>query len=821
MPVAFEGNVGTASAGLTEMNALQNDGSGARGGARCDEAAASAAAPGYTFTPRHLTDEEGTDVLAQEVLELLERMRVDLNQLKSSVDLRESTERTMSHAAARYLMASRWAAEQRKASGTPSPQRPLPGSGFFFVPMATAPVRSLTLRGDTCAATSPPPPPKQLQPSRYRPVDTAPPWNASTSLQGGEKGVVPKTPDECRTVRDRLPPPPPTRVRHQQEIGGDAETLNVACASLAWPVALITDGVNDDPNTVANVSRMDDIQVRDFLRRLNIVGMELAETEGHIDDPVLNGVALRRLVAIALKCDGGEANTYSPDFVLKPKTIDDVRLNYVTALNMLRGAEKTTSFCIPRECRLIRPESVIVRGDSALLFLLMRTVISGFLPTNLEHLWAEPAVTWQPDPLQGSYAPSAMRSLELAVCSFLFSQDVLPDPVAHQLPSDDKIVPNALNAPFLSPQRRHWCIRREEFPSLYIPSVFPFLTNGTTLCDLVEGLTGSHIPVHRNPRVKLNCIENIQSAFTELWKYCPVRMSSFFIDAPHRVFYGDRRYILLLLEDIMRLVDGAPPRRHAPRPTDAPYLGSRHLLHVARGGLPLSPKRPSLVSSSTMPLCHPSDSLVRQSVANEEGEPKPRSPEPQTVLRCVIASPLSASRVANLAAPHTGISTDPAPHSGESVAVSGVVSSVPLAMLSGLDFTKEDVETARGWLVAVLGSDFRYTAADHSFFISGQDLQLQEPSLVFSDGVVLAHLIRTLERRRCAQLESIEVRAKAAAAKRRNIRKCVSFLQTERRILLEVPLLDEILFTGDLRGVLYVTQCLKNTYRHALRTHIA
>ncbi|RNF11870.1 hypothetical protein TraAM80_00706 [Trypanosoma rangeli] len=790
------------------MSTWRGDGVGERGVSY--QKGLVAAASGCIFRPRQLTGEEGTDVIAQETRELLEGIRVDLSQLKGSVDLRENTERLMSLKAARQLIAYKCmldTAEQQTENATASQQ--IPHAGFFFVPMAMAPMTRLTICDYQERVT-------QRQTSKLERIDAAPPqdpppWNSSTSLQSSEKATGEKISGGSVSVQHRSLIPTARMVSAANTLHASSGEENCLKQSSS-PKEHGTDGT---PDEMLFVSRLDEMWIRDYLRRLNIVTRDSTELEERIDDPVLNGVALRHLVDVALKRERKDGGVMRPAIVLRPKNLDDVRLNYVSALNLLRAAEKNATFEIPKECRLIRPEGVIVRGDSAALFTLMRTVVDTYLPTNCEQLWSASPMTWQTYPDGGSYAASAMSSLELAVCAFLCSLNILADPVLHQLPPDDAVVPNALMAPFLPPQRKLWQVRTDGFSSLYIPSVFPFLTNGTALCDVVAEVTGNRLSVHRNPRVKSNCMENIQAAFTELQKYCPVKMSPFFLDAPECVFYGDRRYILLLLEDVMRMANGVVPRRRAPCSSDTPYLGGQppsEVLHVPM----TQASRPSFSTSLPEVRAHQclAESAAWQSArvsGNEEGLRHPDDFTP----RCVIASPLSGRRGAVCTSLTKRASPSSAPLGEANVTVSTL--NAPVAIMSGVEYTEDEVELLRKWLIAVLGSDFHYTAADHSFSVSCRDLQLSGNSLIFSDGVVLAHVIRVLERRRCVELDSLEMHAKATASKRRNIRKCVSFLQTEKRTLLNVPLLDEILLSGNRLGVLYVVHCLKSAYRFAVR----
>nr|CCC93623.1 conserved hypothetical protein [Trypanosoma congolense IL3000] len=750
------------------------------------------------YKPRVASDGDGSDLLIHETLNLLERMRVDLSHLKESTDLRESTERSMLQRAT-YGLARKQPFGRKCTGGCLTPQRVYYGGTLLF-PLPTAPMTSFVLNGvSTCVTKCPP----KEQTSAAHTTSEGTPLNKPPRLPVEPNQPVHKAPSGADRQRQVTPVKATPKRRSTKKVSSPE------CIDFEATTEVPTELSNNSDDEGQGTTNCDEGRIRDYLRRLNIVGIEVGDFDEPLNDPVLNGDALRRLVHLVEHFIKQGDEEVAPLHVAHPKCIDDVRLNYKAALSALRSIQKAGEIRLPHGYRNIRPENIFVGGDSRSLFLLFQSIIEACLPVSCEKLWSHPSLTWQTDPIAASYSPSAMRTLERAVCNFLYLQNILPDPIAHHLPPDDDVVPTALQAPFMPPKRRQWCWRKDTFCSLYIPSVFPFLTNGSAFCDLVDRITGSRLPTHRNPRVKSNCIENIKACFSELHKHSPSSMGSLFLVEPHRVFYGDRRYILLLLEDIMRLADGVPPRRYLPRPGDVPYIPvavGPSFLQVEVDAPPTSPQR-----------------LQRQQeIPQQERQKGPRDASPKlrdrAVVHCVITSPLathlrpdrSRSRLSQQRQSQGAFISQP----------TRAVSAPPVVLKGERRVTLEEAEALEEWLVSVLGRDFRYVAADQSFTFSCQLPQLHGCSLIFSDGIVLSQLIRVLQRRRCEELESLEVQAKSAAAKRRNIRKCVSYLQTEKRILMDVPLLDEALFAGDYHAVLHVVQCLKNAYPFAVKPQL-
>lgn len=146
--------------------------------------------------------------------------------------------------------------------------------------------------------------------------------------------------------------------------------------------------------------------------------------------------------------------------------------------------------------------------------------------------------------------------------------------------------------------------------------------------------------------------------------------------------------------------------------------------------------------------------------------------------------------------------------------------------LSSRSIAAHEVKELKDWFLSVMGGPrFYYEARDNSFRIQGSDFELPIPAiprpltaspspkcLMLSDGVVLAQLIRILERRRCDALDCVKP-AIQKAAKRFNISRCIRFLREDCGVsssllwILEEPLLD-----GDTHAVLSLLKILKKHY---------
>lgn len=143
----------------------------------------------------------------------------------------------------------------------------------------------------------------------------------------------------------------------------------------------------------------------------------------------------------------------------------------------------------------------------------------------------------------------------------------------------------------------------------------------------------------------------------------------------------------------------------------------------------------------------------------------------------------------------------------------------------------QEVQGLTDWFLSVVGgARFHYEARDRSFSIRGSVFDIPIPilsptpssnsspkCLIFSDGVVLAHTIRVLERRRCDALNCVKPPLKRAA-KLFNISRCIRFLQDDCGVsspvlwVLEEPLLD-----GDVHAVLSLIKILKQHYCRGLK----
>lgn len=146
-------------------------------------------------------------------------------------------------------------------------------------------------------------------------------------------------------------------------------------------------------------------------------------------------------------------------------------------------------------------------------------------------------------------------------------------------------------------------------------------------------------------------------------------------------------------------------------------------------------------------------------------------------------------------------------------------------------WVEREVQGLRNWFLSVVGGPrFHYVARDESFVVHGAAFEFPIPilspspsptspkCLIFSDGVVLAHLIRILERRRCDALNCVKPSIKRAA-KRFNISRCIRFLREDCGIsspvlwILEEPLLD-----GDPHAVLSLIKLLRQHYTRHINT---
>jgi hypothetical protein len=244
------------------------------------------------------------------------------------------------------------------------------------------------------------------------------------------------------------------------------------------------------------------------------------------------------------------------------------------------------------------------------------------------------------------YSAAQWQLLDGAVCAFLHDLRVLPEPTAAMRRHVAAAGGGTRAAAKLAWEASYMptSTRDRPAPRLHVaasvadPFVLPLLCNGTVLCDAVSEIAGSvrrrgrrhrlrtrydadaddadesqviadaggsgdearsaastvGLLPHRNPRLEALCVANVELALTELRKHEPARVSGELLTAAaaEQVARGDTTAILLLLEDVMRLADGVPPRAAG----GEPYVGRR----AARGeDAPSAPRRlPSSQSQS-------------------------------------------------------------------------------------------------------------------------------------------------------------------------------------------------------------------------------
>ena len=123
------------------------------------------------------------------------------------------------------------------------------------------------------------------------------------------------------------------------------------------------------------------------------------------------------------------------------------------------------------------------------------------------------------------------------------------------------------------------------------------------------------------------------------------------------------------------------------------------------------------------------------------------------------------------------------------------------------------------WLSTKLGRHFTYVAPDKSFDVRSGSIQVSDPCMIFSDGVVFAHLVRVLSYHKCSELDNVQLRPKSLAVKRNNVKKVLEFLRREKKILVDYVFLEDVLVSGDMRAVVLVLRCLKQCYKNHRTAH--
>jgi hypothetical protein len=634
----------------------------------------------------------------------------------------------------------------------------------------------------------------------------------------------------------------------------------------------------NDPSSAVSSNEM---YVRKQLHAMNMNLAGSSSSGAVMDHPLWGGVVLCRLVNVIVR-------QFLPRQQLKEIPVRahngmvfaDVKENYVNALTRVREFHTPNGLDpIPPGLLYIDPKEVLSGDAHDTLWALLAKLLETFvLKSTDRHSSATLAPPVQV-PVLGRYcdvySARNMARLEESVCHFLFGLGVLVEPTKHLIPADDDptaaLLPGPLSAPFLPEKRSRWHLRRSPVTTISVASVFPFLSNGTTLLDVVCHVLDVDIPVHRNPRVRNLCLVNIRRAQDELQKHYPAKISNLFLCDPVPVFEGDKAFILLLMEDIMRYASKAPPRKTLPAMDQAPFVlpekwtagattsslsgtdahspantgavvpsfsaGMANASYVSQF---VQPERQAFVShaanaASAAPHQWTLAELAVQRDDSIESSPTPLprqrdssvQPEPHPFTTSKSNPPPKHIKLRAM-----GVTTT-APSSGRSIVPSDespeeLYDDAPeppallprhLEYLTAMRVEERELAFIAEWLLQKLGRSYRYQAADASFDVNAKDLRLSHPCLLFSDGVVFCHLVRILSYHKCPQLDNVQKAPKTTAAKRNNIKKVLEYLRLERKTLVDYVFLEDVLVTGDLRAVVLVIRALRASYKNHISSH--
>lgn len=603
----------------------------------------------------------------------------------------------------------------------------------------------------------------------------------------------------------------------------------------------------------------DEVFARKHLEAMNIECDNFLSANSPLDNVVQNGQLLCRLVnRIVRNCQPSRHQL--KEVAIRQHSamsIEDVKMNYTSALTRIRELV-VPSGCdpIPPNLLYLEPRSILSGGRELhdmwsliaklieIFILKSERSIGGAQTTGADVVQRDVPVKV---PIQGrfceTYSGRNMLMLEGSVCNFLYRLGVLPEPQKHSIPSDDEdaLVPPPLAAPFLPQNRRHWHIRTTPFATISLPSVLPYLTNGTALCDVVSQVLGVELTVYRNPRVRVNCISNIRTAQQELLKHYPLKISNAFLCDPNPVFEGDKAFLLMLLEDVMRLFAKAPPRKCLPNADQVPFSISDRYNAMSAGTDNINDSEEAPISHQVASASHLAQfsQTERQTFVSESHNPQKWSLTDLAMQRegsvgsqaSAASAPFTSSKAnpppKSIRLRAIGVTTT-APSSGRSIVPSDEVqddlhdqiqeqpSLLPrhLEYLMGMNVEEKELALLSDWLADKLGRSYRYTAVDNSFEVSSRDVRLSQPCFIFSDGIVLAHLVRVLSYHKCPQLDTVQLNPKSTATKRNNIKKILEFLRTEKKTLVDLPFLEDVLVSGDFRAVVLVLRSLRTAYRN-------
>lgn len=754
---------------------------------------------------------------------LLESMRVEISQLSKSADRRWKVEEEIDYHSKR---AWKEVEEYRQWAIRPNhgcdPVKP----SFYFVPISTAPAVRLATSSFPQEAPTAPFSRQQGLASRRRP-----PWNASTLLSDDAvpADAAPRQQlqrqDASTSTERRAAPVAAVVIREQdahvryktsppggQRRGMDGTPQHALLSDQQTKATeprevekyTTVKGIGaparrrrvpvPSPRDISAVPRDAEKKraIQDYLRRMGILRYTVpllgAVGDGGSDrnaqtlllDAILNGAALAQLaMTVAKAAPTTAALDESATYCRRPQSFDDIQWNYDYALNILRGQTRLSG-SIPPFLWSIEAEDVYMSASPTHLLDLYIHLISTHLPPPEELPRSMPLLLWQPpaDVVdEKPEDPEVLRSQEEACLQFLFECGVLPDVGSYELPGDECLVPSSNEAPYV-PRHTEWQPRQQPPDALYVPSVFPYLTNGVVLCDLcrclgVEDATKARRSapqnsLSHNPRTQLACQSNVTHSFDCLRVVCRSTESLYFFseESAAEVLQGNRRHIVALLLHIYHQVV-----RGAAEDSPQAILSNTPTHSRSPGVVPSSRALSSVVSTSA------AAAIVQEANSSSGGAVN-------ASVSSMWPTSFPSSTGTILRERRTSSASGPATTGGSS---------------------------QLAWLVSVLGPDFHYAAEHTAYAFNARTATLSEPCLFFSDGVLLAHLISLLERRRCTFLDCVQPTTKPAA-RRFNVKRCLEFLRDEKGVVFDIPLIEEGLLSGAQHCVVSLLRTLRKKY---------
>ncbi|KPA79850.1 hypothetical protein ABB37_04932 [Leptomonas pyrrhocoris] len=582
--------------------------------------------------------------------------------------------------------------------------------------------------------------------------------------------------------------------------------------------------------------------VRDYLYRMNILSsmdfaIEKEESEGAVDvsaafaDAVMNGTALCQLVSTLL-LEGDEPLRRDAVPCRCPRTLGEVRVNYAQALSALRGAPPAAQGHMPSSTWSILPEDVFFKSTPTALLELLVHLISTYLPSPEElPAWKRP-MCWQPSADRAAFSllsPLKLSAAEAECCAFLHTCGVFPDAALYRLPGPECLLPSPLAAPFMADWKTY-VARIDAPPCLLLPSVWPFLCNGVLLVLLArrsgaEAAACAVEPASRgtffdNPRTVSCCMANISAAF-RIFRAVSVHQSSlqfFTAESAAAVLRGDRLHIVTLLLQLRAELEGTP-RRTPSSLLLPPSRSARRKKSPAAARDDEPPHQAALAGASAATPSFQQTPTAAHSRSSFAASPPTsltlRRLEPATVAKNVARRHSTASDSGS-AAP----SRSPSVHFDPGLGLDNKSNSAPSSKQQETRRALRSEDNAVSqWLRCLVGPGFRYTAIDQSFSFDARHFALSQPCPIFSDGVLLAHVIGLLERRRCDYLDCVQPATKKAA-KLFNVRRCLAFLRSSAGVVWELSLLDEALVNGSAEGVLSLLRALRGHYGLARNSNL-